>query len=60
MQNAQHQVHEVLHNSSTGGTEESKSYYSTVADAVSSARSAIGQLGNQVFGGSEVAFEHQH
>ena len=54
LQTAQHHVHEVLNHSQADGEEENKSYYSTVADAVTSAGTAIGQLSNQVFGGSEV------
>ena len=54
LQNAQHRVHEVLHSSAADGKEESKSYYATVADAVTSAGTAIGQLSSQVFGGTEV------
>lgn len=54
LQDAQHRVHEVLHNSAADGKEESKSYYATVADAVTSAGTAIGQLSSQVFGGTEV------
>lgn len=54
LQDAQHRVHEVLHNSAADGKEESKSYYATVADAVTSAGTAIGHLSSQVFGGPEV------
>lgn len=60
LQNAQHQVHEVLHNSGGGSTEETKSYYATVADAVTSAGTAIGQLSNQVFGGGDVSAGMSH
>ena len=54
LQNAQHQAHEVLHNSVAEGKDDSKSYYATVADAVTSAGTAIGQLSSQMFGGTEV------
>lgn len=54
LQDAQHRVHEVLHNSAADDKEENKSYYATVADAVTSAGTAIGQLSSQVFGGTEV------
>lgn len=54
LQTAQHQVHEVLSHSEADTGEETKSYYATVADAVTSAGTAIGQLSNQVFGGSQV------
>lgn len=54
LQTAQHQVHEVLSHPEADMGEDTKSYYATVADAVTSAGTAIGQLSNQVFGGSQV------
>ena len=51
MQDSKERVHEILQ----GQNAESQGIYSTVASAVSSAGSAIGQLGNQILGAGEAS-----
>ena len=55
-QSAKESVLRALHSSSSGCPEDSKSAFATIADAVTSAGNAIGQLSSQVLGGGQVRF----
>ena len=54
MQSARERSQQAMHSSATGRPEDSKGAFSTIADAVTSAGNAIGQLSSQILGGGEV------
>ena len=58
LQEAKRRVEQVLTGSGSGTDEEAKGAFTTVAEAVMSAGTAIGQFSSQMLGGGEVSLQY--